>query len=60
MSSLGEFRAGDDGTPATRPATVTVTPPDQSTGFPVTWTFGAVCGEPDGPAMIDISAFRAA
>jgi hypothetical protein len=66
------FTAGDDGTLATRPATVTVTPPDGTTGFSVPWTsvdsqddivnfnLGFVCGEPDGPAKIDITAYRPA
>lgn len=54
------FTAGDDGTPESRPVALTVTPPDETTGFTVAWTLGAVCGEIDGPAKIDISAFRAA
>lgn len=53
------FTGGDDGTPESRPAAITVTPPGETAGFTLPWTLGAVCGEPEGPARIDISAFRA-
>lgn len=54
------FTAGDDGTPEARPAAVTVTPPGTTAGFTIAWRLGAVCGEPDGPAKIDVSDFRMA
>ena len=50
--------AGDDGTPASRPAALTVVPPGGSSGFTVPWAHGAVCGEVDGPAQLRISPFR--
>lgn len=50
---------GDDGTPEARPASITVTPPGDTTGIAVPWTFGYVCGEIDGPAKIDASPFVA-
>jgi hypothetical protein len=51
------FTQGDDGTPESRPALVTVTPPGDAAGVDVPWEFGPVCGEPDGPSLIHATAF---
>jgi hypothetical protein len=53
------FTGGDDGTPESRPVSVTVSPPGENNGIEVLWNFGPVCGEPDGPSEIDASAFAA-
>lgn len=50
---------GDDGTAEARPAAITVSVPGSTDGITLSWPFGAVCGEPEGPAEIDASAFTA-
>lgn len=54
------FTAGDDGTPGSLPVAIIVTPPGGAGDLTVPWEFGWVCGDPDGPARIDVGAFEGA